>query len=74
MAEKLEGEGAHGHGLRESAGAGSYDTAGERVFFDYQEGMIDGTLLTHTHAQDPELFRFLGMFGGIAMLLNLPLL
>lgn len=36
--------------------------------------MIDEALLTRIRAQDPELFRFLGMFGGIATLLNLPLL
>ena len=70
MAEKLEGDAAVAAVAEEARGAGSYDAADERVFFDYQEGMIDEPLLARIRAQDPELFRFPGMFGGIATLFN----
>ena len=70
MAEKLEGDAAVAAVTEEARGAGSYDAADEGVFFDYQEGMIDGRLLARIRAQDPELFRFPGMFGGIATLFN----
>ena len=70
MAEKLEGDAAVAAVCEEARGAGSYDAADERVFFDYQEGMIDEPLLARIRAQDPELFRFPGMFGGITTLFN----
>ena len=72
MAEKLEGDAAVAAVCEEARGAGSYDAAdeGEGVFFDYQEGMIDEPLLARIRAQDPGLFRFPGMFGGVATLFN----
>ena len=70
MAEKLEGDAAVAAVAEEARGVGSYDAADEGAFFDYQEGMIDEPLLARIRAQDPELFRFPGMFGGIATLFN----
>lgn len=70
MAGKLEGDAAVAAVWEEARGAGSYDAADERVFFDFQEGMIDEPLLARIRAQDPEVFRFPGMFGGIATLFN----
>ena len=70
MTEKLEGDAGVAAVCEEAHGAGSYDAADERVFFDYQEGMIHEPLLARIRAQDPELFRFPGMFGGIATLFN----
>ena len=70
MAEELEGDDAVAAVCEEARGAGSYDAADEGVFFDYQEGMLDEPLLARIRAQDPEMFRFPGMFGGIATLFN----
>ncbi|MCY3760370.1 MAG: hypothetical protein OXH50_03910 [Gemmatimonadetes bacterium] len=70
MAEKLEGDAAVAAVCEEARGSGSYDAADEGAFFDCQEGMIDEPLLARIRSRDPELFRFPGMFGGIATLFN----
>ena len=70
MAEKLEGDAAVAEVCQEASRAGSYGAEEERPFFDYQKGMLDEPLLARIRAQDPELFRFPGMFGGITTLFN----
>ena len=70
MAEKLEGDAAVAAVCEEARSAGSYDARDESPFFDCQEGMIEEPLLARIRSRDPELFRFPGMFGGIATLFN----
>lgn len=55
----------------EARGAGSYDVIAEQVFFDRQRELLDETALERIKAQDEAVFRFPGMFGGVAPLFNL---
>ena len=51
--------------------AGSYDVVDEQVFFDRQRELLDEAALGKIRAQDEAVFRFPGMFGGVAPLFNL---
>ena len=51
--------------------AGSYDVIEEQVFFDRQRSLINEAVLERIKAEDEAVFRFPGMFGGVAPLFNL---
>ncbi len=51
--------------------AGSYDVVEEQVLFDRQRSLINEAALERIKAQDEAVFRFPGMFGGVAPLFNL---
>ena len=70
MADRLAGDEEVKAAAAEAGNAGTYDVEDERVCFDFQRSMIDTPLLRNIRAQDPELFRFPGMFGGITTLFN----
>ena len=71
MAEKLVGDpeiaAAQGQARRE----GSYAVEEEQVLFDRQLALLDETVLDRIRDQDEAVFRFPGMFGGVAPLFNL---
>ena len=71
MAEKLAGDpevaAAQGQARRE----GSYAVAEEQALFDRQFALLDEAVLDRIRDQDEAVFRFPGMFGGVAPLFNL---
>ena len=70
MAERLEGDEAVATASAEARRAGSYDVTDERELFEFQQSMLDASLLERIRAQDGALFRFPGMFGAIVTLFN----
>jgi hypothetical protein len=50
---------------------GSYDIIEEQILFDRQRELLDEAALERIKAQDEAVFRFPGMFGGVAPLFNL---
>ena len=71
MASKLAADpeiaAAQGQARRE----GSYSVEEEQVLFDRQLSLLDETVLARIRDQDEAVFRFPGMFGGVAPLFNL---
>ena len=50
---------------------GSYAVAEEQALFDRQRALLDEEVLARIRDQDEAVFRFPGMFGGVAPLFNL---
>jgi hypothetical protein len=50
---------------------GSYSVEEEQVLFDRQLALLDEAVLDRIRDQDEAVFRFPGMFGGVAPLFNL---
>ena len=71
MAEKLAGDPEIAAAQEQARREGSYSVAEEQVLFDRQLALLDEAVLDRIRDQDEAVFRFPGMFGGVAPLFNL---
>lgn len=71
MAEKLAGDPEIAAAQEQARREGSYAVAEERALFDRQRALLDEAVLDRIRDQDEAVFRFPGMFGGVAPLFNL---
>ena len=71
MAEKLAGDPAITAAQEQARREGSYAVAEEQALFDRQRALLDEEVLARIRDQDEAVFRFPGMFGGVAPLFNL---
>ena len=71
MAEKLAGDPEITATQEQARCEGSYAVAEEQVLFDRQRALLDEATLTRIRDQDEAVFRFPGMFGGVAPLFNI---
>ena len=71
MAEKLAGDPEIATAQEQARREGSYAVAEEQALFDRQRALLDEATLTRIRDQDEAVFRFPGMFGGVAPLFNL---
>ena len=71
MAEKLAGDPEIAAAQEQSRREGSYAVEEEQVLFDRQRALLDEAVLDRIRDQDEAVFRFPGMFGGVAPLFNL---
>ncbi len=71
MAEKLVGDPKIAAAQEQARREGSYAVVEEQVLFDRQRALLDEAILDRIRDQDEAVFRFPGMFGGVAPLFNL---
>ena len=71
MAEKLAGDPEIAAAQDQARREGSYAVAEEQALFDRQRALLDEEVLARIRDQDEAVFRFPGMFGGVAPLFNL---
>ena len=71
MAEKLAGDSEVAAAQEQARREGSYAIAEEQALFDRQRALLDEAVLDRIRDQDEAVFRFPGMFGGVAPLFNL---
>lgn len=71
MAKKLAGDPAIPAAQARARREGSYADAAEQALFDRQRALLDEALLARIRDQDEAVFRFPGMFGGVAPLFSL---
>ena len=71
MAEKLAGDPEIAAAQEVARREGSYAVAEEQVLFDLQCALLDEAVLDRIRDQDEAVFRFPGMFGGVAPLFDL---
>ena len=71
MAEKLAGDPEIVAAQEQARREGSYAVAEEQALFDRQRALLDEAVLDRIRNQDEAVFRFPGMFGGVAPLFNL---
>ena len=71
MAEKLAGDPEITDAQEQARREGSYAVAEEQALFDRQRALLDEAVLDRIRDQDEAVFRFPGMFGGVAPLFNL---
>ena len=71
MAEKLAGDPGVAAAQEQARREGSYAVAEEQALFDRQRALLDEAVLDRIRDQDEAVFRFPGMFGGVAPLFNL---
>ena len=71
MAKKLADDPAIPATQARARRAGSYAVAAEQALFDRQRALLDEAVLARIRAQDEAVFRFPGMFGGVAPLFSL---
>ena len=71
MAEKLAGDPEITAAQEQARREGSYAVEAEQALFDRQLALLDEAVLDRIHDQDEAVFRFPGMFGGVAPLFNL---
>lgn len=71
MADKLAGDPEITAARERARREGSYAVADEQALFDRQRALLDEAVLARIRDQDAALFRFPGMFGGVAPLFNL---
>ncbi len=71
MAEKLAGDPEITAAQEQARREGSYAVAEEQALFDRQRALLDEGVLDRIRDQDEAVFRFPGMFGGVAPLFNL---
>ena len=71
MAEKLAGDPEIAAAQEQARREGSYAVAAEQALFDRQRALLDEGVLDRIRDQDEAVFRFPGMFGGVAPLFNL---
>ena len=71
MAEKLAGDPEIAAVQEQARREGSYAVADEQALFDRQRALLDEAVLDRIRDQDEAVFRFPGMFGGVAPLFNL---
>ena len=68
MAEKLAGDPEITAAQEQARCEGSYAVAEEQALFDRQRALLDEAVLARIRDQDETVFRFPGMFGGVAPL------
>ena len=71
MAEKLAGDPEIAAAQEQARREGSYAVTDEQALFDRQRALLDEAVLDRIRDQDEAVFRFPGMFGGVAPLFNL---
>ena len=71
MAEKLAGDPEIAAAQEQARREGSYAVAEEQALFDRQRALLDEAVLVRIRDQEEAVFRFPGMFGGVAPLFNL---
>ena len=71
MAEKLAGDPEITAAQDQARCAGSYAVEDEQALFERQRALLDEALLARIGNQDEAVFRFPGMFGGVAPLFAL---
>ncbi len=71
MAEQLAGDPEITAAQEQARREGSYAVADEQALFDRQRALLDEAVLVRIRDQDEAVFRFPGMFGGVAPLFNL---
>ena len=71
MAEALAGDPEIAAAQEVARREGSYAVAAEQALFDRQLALLDEAVLDRIRDQDEAVFRFPGMFGGVAPLFNL---
>lgn len=71
MAEKLAGDPTIAATQEQARREGSYAVEEEQALFDRQRALLDEGVLARIRDQDEAVFRFPGMFGGVAPLFNL---
>ena len=71
MAEKLADDPEITATQEQARCEGSYAVAEEQALFDRQRTLLDEAVLARIREQDEAVFRFPGMFGGVAPLFNL---
>ena len=71
MAKKLVSDPAIPAAQARARREGSYAVAAEQALFDRQRALLDEALLARIRDQDEAVFRFPGMFGGVAPLFSL---
>ena len=70
MAQALEGAGDIALMQAAARAAGSYTAPDEEALYQRQQALLTVDVLRRIGAQDEDLFRFPGMFGGITTLFN----
>ena len=71
MAEKLAGDSEIAAAQEQARREGSYAVTEEQALFERQRALLDEAVLDRIRDQDEAVFRFPGMFGGVASLFNL---
>lgn len=71
MAEKLVGDPEIAATQEQARREGSYAVTDEQALFERQRALLDEAVLDRIRDQDEAVFRFPGMFGGVAPLFNL---
>ena len=71
MAEKLAGDPEIAATQELARREGSYAVAEEQALFERQHALLDEAVLDRIRKRDEAVFRFPGMFGGVAPLFNL---
>ena len=71
MAKKLAGDPEIAAAQEQARREGSYAVTDEQALFDRQRALLDEAVLDRIRDQDEAVFRFPGMFGGVAPLFNL---
>ena len=71
MAEALADDPEITAAQEQARSEGSYAVAEEQALFDRQRALLDEEVLARIRDQDEAVFRFPGMFGGVAPLFNL---
>ena len=71
MAEKLASDPEIAAAQEQARCEGSYAVEEEQTLFDRQRAMLDEAVFDRIRDQDEAVFRFPGMFGGVAPLFNL---
>ena len=71
MAEGLAGDPEIAAAQEQARCEGSYSVEEEQALFDRQHTLLDEAVLDRIRAQDEAVFRFPGMFGGVAPLFSL---
>ncbi len=71
MAAKLAADPEIAAAQEQARREGSYAVEAEQALFDRQLALLDETVLARIRDQDEAVFRFPGMFGGVAPLFNL---
>ena len=71
MAEKLAGDPEITATQEQARCEGSYAVSEEQALFDRQRVLLDEAVLARIRERDEAVFRFPGMFGGVAPLFNL---
>ncbi len=71
MAEALAGDPEIAAAQEQARSEGSYAVADEQALFERQRALLDQAVLDRIRDQDEAVFRFPGMFGGVAPLFKL---